>query len=294
MASTPIRPTDRIVRTIIGGKVQTNLTLGLPHDWDAFSTLNEKLGSNNGILPEGNPAVRYICIGINGHDMVTNANGIRATYPIAHKASDLSPWIIKPFVMRDINNDLTADERARFGLRRIETLEGGVKKICYYGRRIDFSNVSRNMRLTKYVAGQPTTIAWAPSNANLNPVREILPNQGTIVATGEYYDYSCKVSLSWTPWDINEYLNVCKLTEGGEQFAVISEIGLVSAADQVRRADDGKGQQFDMNEIIGAQVTDLISTYHNLYTTNDTLTLKYDLGALEARKAGPTGSEIIP
>lgn len=294
MASTQIRATDRIVRTIIGGQVQTNLTLGLPHAWEEHSTLNEKLQIQSKIYPEGNPAVRYFCIGNQGHEFIRNANGIPSSMPIAHEASDLSPWKIKPFVMREVGNDLTTDERAKFGLRRIETLEGGKKYICYYGRRIDFDNVVRSMRYTKYVDGVAQTIEWHPTDANLNPARPDIPTTGILVATGEYYDYSCKVSLVWTPWDINEYLNVAKLTEGGEEYAVISEIGMVSAGDKIVRADDGQGSAFDMNEIVGAQVTDLISTYHNLYTTNDTLTLKYDLGALEARKAGPTGAEILP
>ena len=67
MASTQIRATDRIVRTIIGGQVQTNLTLGLPHAWEEHSTLNEKLQIQSKVYPEGNPAVRYFCIGNQGH-----------------------------------------------------------------------------------------------------------------------------------------------------------------------------------------------------------------------------------
>lgn len=270
-----------ITRTVYGSGLQTALLLNLPYAVKENSTLNEKFNVlptavlDNGVIPH----VGYFCIGNGGHRVSTGADGIPFTSPINHRASDAALFNHLPFVLRELDNDLTIAQRENYGLRT--TLEvGGVEYIAYYLKRLDSSSTQMLLNHTFTLEGVTTTTEFVPNADNLNPSKPELPNDGVISTDGNYLTASAILPVIFDQNDVSELLNVARIIYNSEDLAVISEIGLCSGVDKVVSATSG-GSSFNYREVIATQIVSHITGYYPVGFANRGFEIAIEAGASE-------------
>lgn len=273
---------ENINRTIYGSYLQTCLLMKLPFEMMVSSTLNERFGINNGVAPaEGElPDFGYYVIGNGGHKMTMGANGRSKPEPVQHKGTDASCYSPIPFVMREQGNDLSPEQRKHYCLRRTET-HGGRAYFVYYGRRVDKTNVRAVPQLVQVRDGNETSVPFVPDSSNLNPEPPALQPTGVNVVSGDYVAVSAKLALVLTEDDIKELLNVAKILFDDEEYAIISEIGLVSGVDKWMSSPGPNGSTISQNEVICAQVISFINTFYTLAFLNNRAEVLLDVGATE-------------
>lgn len=276
-----------ITRTVYGTFLQTTERLKLPFTLIPNTTLNEKFGVQSGIVPAAGviPGLRYLAIGNYGHLTVQGEDGSDETVPVRHRPTDAGLFNQIPFVLREVGNDLTSLERAKYGLRVIET-HGGQNYIAYYLRRLDMTGVVPQLQHIEVVDGVVVTTPFVPTTDNLNPTRPAIPNTGVVLGSNSYESSSAVVTIQLEPEDITEILNAHQIRTGSTRSPVISEMALVSGVDKDVTASSGGSGSFVYSEVICAQVNVHISTYHALgYATNG-LELTLDVGGVEPTLGG--------
>lgn len=271
-----------ITRTVYGAQLQACLLLGLPYQVVANTTLNERLGVQASVLPASGimPAARYWCIGSGGHRNMVGANGKPYTSPINHRASDAAPFDLMPFVLRQVNDDISPTEREKYGLRKLMELDG-VNYIAYYLKRLSMTDVKAIMEQTTVTEGVSTKVPFVPNSSNLNPTPPALPDTGVVTTSGNYLSTTATVPITFTKADVNELLNVARILYGDELYAVISEIGIVSGVDKVVEVSGAGNTKFNFKEVIAAQIISHITSYHSVGFTNEGFDFKVELGATE-------------
>lgn len=273
---------ESTVRTIYGSALQSALLLGIPYSIKEFTTLNEKLGIQNGVSPQPNiyPRVNYFCIGNGGHQMTMGADNIPLSKINQHKASDAALFKHLPFILRIPGNDLTAAERANYALRKEENINGTIY-IAYYLRRIDMTEVASELNYRTVVNGVITSTPFVPTSSMLSPTPAVINNTGVNTISSDYITVSSLVSVGFTAIEIAELLNVANVLYGNESYAIISEIGLCSGVDKVINVTPSSGGSFNFNEAIAVQITSFINAFHVAQYVNEGITKTLDLGVNE-------------
>jgi hypothetical protein len=273
---------EAVTRTIYGSALQSALLLGIPYSIKEFTTLNEKLGIQNGVMPQPSiyPKVNYFCIGNGGHQMTVGADNIPLSKINQHKATDAALFKHLPFALRAPGNDLLADERARYALRREESFNGNIY-IAYYLKRIDVTEVVSELDYRTVVNGVVTSTPFVPTSSMLSPTPVVINNTGTNTITSDYITVSTLLSVGFTAAEIAELLNVANVMYGNESYAIISEIGLCSGVDKVVNVTPSSGGSFNFNEAIAVQITSFISAFHVAQYTSSGLSKLLDVGVNE-------------
>ena len=272
-----------ITRTLWGADLQTALALNLPYTPRENTTLNEKLGiaTNQSIDPAGQkPAIQYLCIGNGGHKHMTGADGSPYTTPVNHRASDAALFKHLPFVLREVNNDLSVAERAQYGLRRME-VHNGTNYFAYYLKRMDLSAVVSELQYTTVLDGVTTTTPYSPTSDNLNPEQPVMPSTGVITTSGDYLSTSAIVPLFFTEQDVANLVEVAEIMYENPYMAVISEIGLCSGVDKVITGPGPGNTQINYEEAIGVQIATFVTTHYSMSFSNKGFDLQLELGATE-------------
>lgn len=270
-------------RTLLGGILQVANLLQIPMPILPNSTLNEKLGIQPAATLGVNefPALRYMTIGIGAHAGVVGVDGLPLIQSIQHSSGDAAPYRMLPFVMREVGNDLTPSERERFALRRIEVI-GGVSYIVYYARRLDVSNCTIRAQKRTIVNSVTTTVDYVPNASNLSPTPPALDGNGNVISTnGEFLAAVCKLEIILDSFEVTEILNAAVLLYGREDYAFISEIGMVSGVNRMVSVSDGDAGTFSFNEVVCSQIFTHINVTQPLKSQRDGVTLSYDVGAAE-------------
>lgn len=269
-------------RTVYSAYLQTCLLSQLPFELKPYTTLNERFGIQSGILPIVGqmPKLGYMGIGNGGHRMIVGANGKTKPEPIQHLATDASAYDPIPFILRLPGEDLTPIERARYALRK-EVIHNGITYIAYYLRRIDFSGVLTSMEYrTVQDDGSTTVTPYVPDNSNLFPTPQPYSNTGANLISGEYASASAKVTININAWEAEEMLNVARVMYDDEDFAIISEIQLVTGIDKTINVSSTSGS-FVFNEVIAAQVANHIAAFYPIRFSRNGIEIYLDIGASE-------------
>lgn len=245
---------ENITRTVYAASIQTNLFLKTPQAYPENTTLNEKFGINNGILPSSTdvPSLGYYTIGNKGHQNVIGSEGIPKMEPVQHRATDAALYGHIPFVMRPLNNDLSQVDRAKYALR-LEQVIDGIRYALYYARRLDKTNVSTQMQMKTVNNGVETTTPFVPNSSNLSPTPPAITSTGVNTTDGSYVSAVATLTIRISEAEASEILNVAKVLYGDEGYAIVSEIGLVTGVDKVVQVTSTAGN-FTMNEVIVAQI----------------------------------------
>jgi hypothetical protein len=248
----------------------------------AYTTLNERLSVNADaqIASTDRPTFAYYCIGDKGHYNVPVADGEVIIEPAQHTAADFGPYNMIPFVMRLETDDLSTADRANYGLRKLETLNG-VNYFSYYLKKIDLSAAKPTLRHTVVINGEATTTEFVPDTSNLFPTRPTLTSAQAVTTNSEYLTASMEVDVPFDDNDVAELNNVASILYGNQKRAIISEIGLVSAIQRNVQATGPGGAQINMVEAIYAQVLTWLSTYRQLSFDNQGFVITLEMGANE-------------
>lgn len=273
---------NKIIRTVYGAYLQTCQYLKLPMVLKPHTTLNEKFNiqADLSIADVDSPSVKYIGIGDGGHRMVMGVHGRSKPEPIQHKPRHAALFNQLPFILRRVDQDLSAIERLRYRLRRIEEHDG-VLYVAYYLRVLDLSVTVPQLEYRTVQGDQTFSKAFEPNVGDLNPIPPELSNTGVNVTTGDYVSATAKVPFVMSEDDTREFLNVCNIIYGDETYAIISEIAVCSGVDR-SVIGDFNGVNIGYTDAIGVQVVSFISDFYSMYFSNTGIQLTIDVGALEA------------
>lgn len=289
MATTTIVPNKRTVfesvRTIIGNENQIRRELGLPYSITPNSTLNEYLKINQNVSPPSTtiPTIGYYCIGYGGISMqncTNNQDVLPFPKVFQHRADDTGLFKMVPFVMREINNDLTPQERAKYALRREENFKG-VKYYAYYLKRLDLSRTQISTQIiTKQADGSFTNTEYTPRDSNLKPQPQELTVGEENVLKATYARSVAQVPVNFGKQDVEEIYNVFNILHGDPMTAVISEIGLVSGIDKTVEVVISSGRS-QFTEVIAAQIAHINRTIQYLGANTGGFESIFNLGINE-------------
>lgn len=274
---------SKITRTVYGSRLQTMQFLGLPYTHLENTTLNEKFNIHPGVVPANAaiPRVRYYCIGNGGHRNQMGTDGQPYTSPIKHSASDAALYKHLPFVLRRPTEDLDPTTRARYGLRRLETINNQ-QYVAYYLRRIDMSNVVTQLMTNTKQDGITSSTPFVPTGANLNPTPQAIPPTGVVTTDGTTLSASAVLSLSFTENDVSELMEAVNILYDNPYYGVISEVGLVAGADMVVPLQQPGGTTSGTyNECVGATITTHVSDHYPVAFANRGFDFNLDLGSSE-------------
>lgn len=268
-------------RTVYSAYLQTNQLMALPFLVVPFTTLNQRFDIQAGVLPAAGtlPHLGYMSIGNGGHGIKVGANGKPVPTPIQHRATDASLYEPIPFVLRLLSEDLTAVERAKYALRK-EVQYQGRTYAAYYLRRIDLTNVVTVMEYRTVENGQTTITSFVPDNSNLFPTPPDLNNAGVNVPTGDYVSASAKINIQMGAAEMDELIHVAEVIYEDPDYAIISEIGLVTGVDKVITVT-GQGGSYNFNECIAAQVASHVAAFYPIRFSRNGLEIVLDCGATE-------------
>jgi len=272
---------EPIVRTIHGAYLQTCQILNLPFVAKAHSTLNEKFLVHQDIelTQTEMPYVHYVAIGNGGHRFTTGADGISKPDPVQHLPKHGSLYNHLPFILRPLDNDLTAAQRSRYRMRRIEE-HNGVRHAAYYLRVLDLSNTVPQLELREVDAATITTTPYVSTITDLNPTPPAVEPGMVLTTTGNYIAATAKVYFSLDEWEINEFLAACNIVYGDDRYGIISEVALCSGVD---RSVTGEFSNMVSGYIdaVAVQVTSFLNVFHAAKFTNTGITLTLDIGSVE-------------
>lgn len=273
---------NNVTRTVYGAAVQTSLLLKLPFSFPEFTTLNQHLGIQKDTLPNttDQPSLGCYVWGNRGHTMEIGADGIALNEVVQHRATDAGLFNQLPFVLRELNADLTQAERAKYTLRRQEE-HGGVSYYAYYGRRIDKTNMRTGIYYTQVQNGVPVVTSFVATQANLTPSPQQISNSATNLINADYVSARARMTLSLAESEVAEMLNVAKIMFNDERYAIVSEIGMCTHVDKQVNASAFGGGTFIFNEAIGTQIAAHVATYNPLLQTNTGVQIEMDVGVNE-------------
>jgi hypothetical protein len=284
------------VRTVVGGSIQAAHYLGLPYVPLANTTINELYDIHHltNTQADEQPTLGYFAIGNKGHRAATTADSVVKIQPVRHIPTDCGLYGALPFIIRPANADLTADERANYGMRVSITIDN-VDYWAYYLKKINRNNIVPQLRQITTVDGVSTYSAWVPDNQNLTPSPIQVPNDSNTTVNGIFFSVTARLDLSFNAQDVIELMNVCEVLYGDPELAIVSEIALVSAITKSVSLLDKNNQPLSTNyfEALKASITDFISTYYPLIFSSEGFTYLADLGTTEPL-FGPTTTVVQP
>jgi len=279
-------------RTIYGNGLQTALLNNADHVIQQFSTLNEKFNVLATDNPDSNPTLGYYTIGRGGHQNYSGADGQALTKARPHRARDAALFKHLPFVMRELDNDLTNVERNAYALRTVETF-AGVEYYCYYLKRV--STGSQPIRYEHHVTvdGNTDTMAFQPAQSDLNPTPVDIPAEGVTAASGEKLSVSTTFEINFTAQDAENLKQVCRIRHNDEAYAVVSEIGICSGQDHAIDVQLAVGNPYQMLEARGVQIATFVQCMYPMAFANNGFNLKIDLGASEPLAVDNTSGNAV-
>jgi len=283
---------ESIVRTLWGIGLMSGKYPNLPVVIEAFTTLNEKFDiATNQTLAAGEiPGARYWGIGNQGHRVEIGANDIPLTSPIEHDPTHAALYGHLPFVLRPVMNDIPAEKRALYALRK-EVMIDQQNYYAYYLKRLDFTNSQVNYYKTTVVDGEETTVPYVPNSSNLNPIKPSISATSVTTTSSSTVFASTEVEINFNATDVEELINACKILYGDERYAIISEICICSGVDRQLSVHTAGNSSIIFNEAIAVQVNAFISADHDVSGTNQGFTRTIDLGENEPLMTG--SSELI-
>jgi hypothetical protein len=255
--------------------------LGLEFEKFLNTTLNQKFDIQPSAIipPTVKPSLKCFTIGIGGHSYTTGANGIPLSQGVDHTSGDFGLYDHLPFVLRPINNDLTVEERKRYCLRKLVTIDN-VNYYAYYGKRLPMDDVEVKRTKRTVTDGETLVEEYTPTEANLSPKPPQIPTTGVVSTSGEYLATSAIVPMPFTEKDVQELYNVAKIIYGDERYAILSEFGFCTGVDAVVSVNT-PGGQVSFNEVIGCQISAIISGHYELIYNSKGFDFSLEVGAVQ-------------
>lgn len=272
---------QKIVPTQLSNYLQVSSFLDTPFQQFEDTTLNQKFDIQAGaLLPPGSrPALKFYTIGIGGHGYTMGPNSIPLSQVIDHSSGDAGLYQHLPFVLRQINDDLTAGERSRYCLRKIIEVDG-TNYVAYYGKRLNMTGVIPKMTKRTIVDDQTVIEEYVYTEANLSPTPPEIPNTGAVTTSNEYLATSAIIPMPFTEADVAELYNVAEILFGDRRMAVISEFGFCTAVDADVPINTPAGA-VTFKETICAQIATIISGHYEMIYNSKGFDFNLEVGAVQ-------------
>ena len=270
-------------RTIYAAYLETVRSLGKPFITMPNSTLNQKFN----IYPSEKPAVneypilKGICIGNKGALYEIIEEDVISTKPKYHLADHAALYNHIPFLVRPIDNDISATERLNYRLR-VPFTKGTIKYVAYFMKVIDISIMNPVTDIIN-VSNNGLTInvdTWTPSLSKLSPTPPVINNSEIVNPSGDYLSVSAMTSIILNSNDINEIMTACDIIYGNVNRAVISEIALCTGVDRQLSGQFGSVTA-SYTECIATQVNGFLYQYHALTYGQTEVNINLEVGAKE-------------
>ena len=273
---------ENITRTVYGATLQTATLLGKTPKIHPLSTLNTKFGIQADVLPTTLevPVMKYMAIGIGGHTYTVGANGIPKPEPVQHRSRDAACYVHLPFVLREINNDLSVEQRKLYALRRPETIKG-IAYYAYYVRRIPLDDAEIDVEYVTSNGDQEIPSPFEPDSGDLNPTPPVIGNTGVNTVTNDYLQVTSKLDLSLNAFDVTELKNVARVLYDDENFSIVSEVAMCSGVDKQVNTTGPGNSTISFNEAIGVQIVSHINAFYPLQFSPSGVEIIVDAGASE-------------
>lgn len=272
---------QKIVPTQLSNYLQVSSFLDTPFQQFEDTTLNQKFDIQaSALLPPGSrPALKFYTIGIGGHGYTMGPNSIPLSQVIDHSSGDAGLYRHLPFVLRPINDDLTAGERSRYCLRKIVEVDG-TNYVAYYGKRLNMTGVIPKMTKRTIIDDQTVIEEYVYTEANLSPTPPEIPNTGAVTTSNEYLATSAIIPMPFTEADVAELYNVAEILFGDRRMAVISEFGFCTAVDAVVSINTPAGA-VTFKETICAQISTIISGHYEMIYNSKGFDFNLEVGAVQ-------------
>lgn len=241
------------------------------------STLNQKfnVGDNAPALNAGEyPTLGYFAIGNGAHS--GRVTGTGTVIDISqHNVVHAALYNHIPFIIREVNNDLTNVERAKYGLRVQETYNGA-DYFVYYLKKLDLASATAiGVEEVTVSNGAITSASYQTTPAQLDPVVIPVSNTSANASTGKHIKVSSELEILLDSNDIQEIVNAIDIITGDIAFAVISEVATVTAVPgTINHPFDNVGY----TEALYAQVANFIPTNVDLKFTTTEVKLVSSIG----------------
>lgn len=253
--------------------------LKAPHYIEDFSTINEKLGIESGtpVPLNGVLDLTYLAIGRGGHNNVAGVNGESLVDILQHKVTDGCLFEHLPFIIREISNDLSDSERAKYRLRRLETW-GGKSYFAYYLRKLDLTTASPVIKKLVVENGNTTESTFTPLASQLNPTPVTIGSNGLpITVTNTHLAINAPITLTLDAADIKEITDACRIIYGDIRYSNITELAVCTGADRSSTSTSG-GITVTYTEAVAVQPASFLGADVNLAYTTDEIQFRYKLG----------------
>lgn len=272
---------QKIVPTQLSNYLQVSSFLDTPFQQFEDTTLNQKFDIQAGaLLPPGSrPALKFYTIGIGGHGYTMGPNSIPLSQVIDHSSGDAGLYQHLPFVLRPINDDLTAGVRSRYCLRKIIEVDG-TNYVAYYGKRLNMTGVIPKMTKRTIVDDQTVIEEYVYTEANLSPTPPEIPNTGAVTTSNEYLATSAVIPMPFTEADVAELYKVAEILFGDRRMAVISEFGFCTAVDADVSINTPAGA-VTFKETICAQIATIISGHYEMIYNSKGFDFNLEVGAVQ-------------
>ena len=220
-------------RTLYMCDIDLHRQLGVPYTPLVNTTLNEKFSVliNEDIPTDTYPKLVGYVIGIGG---TVNIEGYEGYTFNEHSPVDGALFEHIPFVMREVTADLSDEERSKYRLRTIETINN-TQYACYYMRVIPsfelkptFYSIKTVMNSTS-VSSPTLSIFDTNASAILNPKPRNRSVDYKTSNTAEYVTKIAKVDFILNEIEQVEINNCLKIK--GKDQNIITEIGLCTGID---------------------------------------------------------------
>lgn len=279
--------------TIWGGLMQTCTFAHCKIPGIKYISMNERLEILQDVkLAEGEYAhLKAWYIGDQGHyQRIDATDGETYLDAAKHKPVHAACFRPRPFALRPEGQDLTPQEQEKYCSRRLETLDG-VRYWAYYGMWIkDLDQKTPKVYLTTVTDGVEDTKEYITSNGNLYPTHEVIPPDGSITTDSSVVTVSLTHNITFTPKDVQEYMNVARiLFKGNEKRAIVSEIALATGGEKVISTTTDGGAPINFKEIVQSWIAAFVSTYQPLVFNTNGFTMELELGVTEPML---TGTEV--
>lgn len=270
---------SQVTRTIYSGHLATCMMLRRPFTILPNSTLNQKFNLHRNEVPSSNeyPVLGYIGIGNKGVSYEVTTDGYVLTTPIPHLPRDASLYNFIPFLIRDINDDISSAERMRYRLRVPISLEGKTY-VAYYLRALTLTDVIPTVELRNVDGETINTNSFEPLLSDLSPNRPNLSHTDLNNPNGDYLFSTAKVGFELNQAEVSNIIDACALLYGDPRYAVINEVALVTGVDKILQGTFG-GTSSNYTDVIAAQVAAFIYQYHALTPSTTKVTIDLDIGS---------------
>ena len=261
-------------RTIYGMDLALCQLTGKDYKYLPNTTLNEKFGLTSiaNTTSERYPTLKYFTIGIGGNGLFSK---IESGYTYnTHNPVDAGLFTHIPFIMRDIDNDLSVEERSRYRMRVVETFNGKTYA-SYYLMMISSINTKDYFYHVKKINGTNVLNVF---DTNVDSILSPSPVDKSeyigIDKQAEYVAKIAKVEFALYNQDVRELNEVLKIRD--IEDTKIKEIGICTGIDV---PNDGYTEAFGVQIAFHLMADIELSMYMN---TSKAILRSIEIGGNEA------------